>query len=317
MSFGDKIIPFEDIAKKAIYSQIKQILPDINPETDLQINYTTTDYSKNQFWFHPRDRNDLPEYTFRFANDTSTIISFNDYSPLEKIVLLTESSLYKQEGSNFEQIFNFMGNDIKIMGIRKGNKVNLTACVPLKSKYVSDPTVLKDYYEKIENHILQKISPICKLHNYDLSFNLNTSNKFQNDYQVLLKNYIVNIGSCLDFGEEGLVGRGNNRLGIIPVMRPYSMEAACGKNPYYHVGKVVGVLADQISNRLYNELKIPNIISLTCRHSDDIFDPFILCNFKNDFVMNEVETIIKNVIANQDITNEIVFKEALIPKLYF
>lgn len=315
-SFGDKLIPFDDIAKNAIEYQLKKILPDIDVSSQIGINYTTTDFSKNQYWFHPRDMNDLPEYKFRFANDTSTIISFHKYTFVEELVLKVEACLYKPEKDSNNQIFDFMGNDIKIMAIRNGDHIDLTACIPVKARFAINPQILQEMYEKLEQHILKCIQPMIDNSKYTWKLNINTSNKHQNDYSVLLKNYVVNIGSCLDFGEEGMVGRGNSRLGIIPVMRPYSMEAACGKNSYYHVGKVIGVLADKLSSAISTELNCPNIISLTCRHSDYIFDPFIICNHLGTATEQEIIYRIESIVANQNITNEIVNNELLVPRIY-
>jgi S-adenosylmethionine synthetase len=38
-------------------------------------------------------------------------------------------------------------------------------------------------------------------------------------------------------------------------MRPMSLEAAAGKNPVSHVGKLYNVIANIIANRVYNEVK--------------------------------------------------------------
>jgi S-adenosylmethionine synthetase len=51
-------------------------------------------------------------------------------------------------------------------------------------------------------------------------------------------------------GDDGQVGRGNRVNGLITPYRPMSLEAAAGKNPVSHVGKLYNVLATQIAEAL-------------------------------------------------------------------
>ncbi len=56
--------------------------------------------------------------------------------------------------------------------------------------------------------------------------------------------------------ESGQVRRGNRVNGIIP-LRPVSSEAAAGKNPVSHVGKINNVLSHRIANEIY--VNVPGI----------------------------------------------------------
>lgn len=61
--------------------------------------------------------------------------------------------------------------------------------------------------------------------------------------------YLTHCGSCIETGDEGVVGRGNRIGGLIRVNRPMSMEGICGKNPVYHTGKVLAGAAYEILNQ--------------------------------------------------------------------
>ena len=50
------------------------------------------------------------------------------------------------------------------------------------------------------------------------------------------------------------MGRGNRVNGLISMNRPMGTEAAAGKNPVSHVGKIYNVLAHRISKTLYEKL---------------------------------------------------------------
>jgi S-adenosylmethionine synthetase len=55
--------------------------------------------------------------------------------------------------------------------------------------------------------------------------------------------YLTLTGSSAEAGDDGQVGRGNRIGGLITPCRLASMEAACGKNPSAHVGKLYHALA--------------------------------------------------------------------------
>lgn len=55
--------------------------------------------------------------------------------------------------------------------------------------------------------------------------------------------YLTLTGSSAEAGDDGQVGRGNRVGGLITPHRPMSLEAACGKNPLGHVGKLYHAIA--------------------------------------------------------------------------
>ncbi len=65
--------------------------------------------------------------------------------------------------------------------------------------------------------------------------------------------YLTVTGLSLENGDDGSVGRGNRVNGLITPFRPMSTEAAAGKNPVTHIGKLYNVLAGQIAMRIADE----------------------------------------------------------------
>jgi S-adenosylmethionine synthetase len=55
--------------------------------------------------------------------------------------------------------------------------------------------------------------------------------------------YLTITGTSAECGDDGAVGRGNRVTGLITPFRPASLEAAAGKNPISHVGKLYNILA--------------------------------------------------------------------------
>jgi len=73
--------------------------------------------------------------------------------------------------------------------------------------------------------------------------------------------YLTVTGTSAEAGDDGEVGRGNRVNGLITPYRPMSLEAAAGKNPVTHVGKIYNVLAGQIAQAL---IRIPDIAATQC-----------------------------------------------------
>jgi S-adenosylmethionine synthetase len=51
-------------------------------------------------------------------------------------------------------------------------------------------------------------------------------------------------------GDDGQVGRGNRVNCLITPARPMSLEAAAGKNPVGHIGKIYNLLAREVAQML-------------------------------------------------------------------
>ncbi|HEX9531935.1 MAG TPA: methionine adenosyltransferase, partial [bacterium] len=55
-------------------------------------------------------------------------------------------------------------------------------------------------------------------------------------------------------GDSGQIGRGNKVNGVIALNRPMGTEAAAGKNPVSHVGKIYTIMTHQVADRIYREV---------------------------------------------------------------
>jgi hypothetical protein len=113
--------------------------------------------------------------------------------------------------------------------------------------------------------------------------------------------YLLGTGSCLEFGEEGFVGRGNTPAGYIPLHRPKSAEASFGKNPVYHAGKVYAVHAGQIARRIFEVTGTPATVTIASRHSDPLRQPsFTDIALHGDAAPQAVREITETSLATAD-----------------
>jgi S-adenosylmethionine synthetase len=66
--------------------------------------------------------------------------------------------------------------------------------------------------------------------------------------------YLTVIGTSAEAGDDAEVGRGNRTSGLITPHRPITLEAAAGKNPVSHVGKLYNLVASRIAAAIIEAL---------------------------------------------------------------
>ena len=119
------------------------------------------------------------------------------------------------------------------------------------------------------------------------------------------------IGSAVESGDEGAVGRGNRSRGVIPFSRNFSMEAACGKNPVYHTGKLFTAIGDCISKQIYEKYNVENVVYCTSKMGDKIEEPWNVSVELNKKLSEEdirnINIMVNKIIKkHKQITKEII-----------
>lgn len=87
------------------------------------------------------------------------------------------------------------------------------------------------------------------------------------------KKYFALWGTALSKGDVGAVGRGNRQQGFISGLRPSTNEAVSGKNPNHFAGIVCQLVAEKVSKKIYNDLKLNNVVYITANNGDSLNDP--------------------------------------------
>ena len=269
--------------------------------------YNSDDSTKNERkkFFEVVNQNDFRRHNNHFrCNDTSTTVSYYPMSNLEKTVLEIEQTLNSHK---YKEKYPWAGNDIKVMGIRKDNKIDITSCVPLISRYIKD---LEDYICKLKL-IKEDIYKIVLFHFKDAEIEIfvNTRDNYENNDM-----YMTLIGSAVESGDEGAVGRGNRSRGVIPFCRNFSMEAPCGKNPVYHTGKLFTAIGDKISKDIYDKYNIENVVYCTSKMGDNIEEPWNVSIELNTTTTAEIKEEINSIVQEQiknhyKITEKIISQE--------
>jgi len=180
------------------------------------------------------------------ANDTSAAVGYAPMTRTEQIVLDTEKYL---NSSEFKKHFPETGEDIKIMGYRKNNELRLTIGMALIDRFVKNE---KDYFKKKEVIQDEIAKFVKKKADFDqVTIGLNTLDVNGRGIEGV---YVTVLGTSAEAGDSGQVGRGNRTNGVIPLNRPYCSEAAAGKNPVSHVGKIYNALTHKIAGEVYKNV---------------------------------------------------------------
>jgi S-adenosylmethionine synthetase len=184
---------------------------------------------------------------FMRANDTSAAIGYYPLSPTETVVLDLERYLNSRR---FKKKYPETGEDIKVMGLRRGKVLDLTVAMPFISRYVSSE---KEYFARKDIVHKEMMSFLEKYTAFKLiEVHLNTLDEMGRGLGGI---YLSLLGTSAEDADSGQVGRGNRVNGLISMNRPMGTEAAAGKNPVSHVGKIYNVLAHSIARMVYEEVE--------------------------------------------------------------
>lgn len=126
---------------------------------------------------------------------------------------------------------------------------------------------------------------------------------------------MVTTGSCIDFCEEGAVGRGNKTHGIISNFRPNTMETPHGKNSTYFVGKVLGYIVDKVAKDIYDLTESPCQVIMRANIGDYLYKPTcIMICLENKVDTKIIEQIVKNHLSIESKTTiDIITSNHFIP----
>ncbi len=172
------------------------------------------------------------------ANDTSFGVGYAPLSQLEGSVLSAAQILRSRE---FRDAFQAAGLDYKVMGSRYGQHLRLTIALAFIDRAVRGVDEYFTQKELIAKYLAQHLTLPC-----EIAINTLDEHGAYDESGI----YLTVTGMSAEHGDDGEVGRGNRVNGLITPYRPMSLEAAAGKNPASHVGKLYNVLAHQLAGRI-------------------------------------------------------------------
>ena len=181
------------------------------------------------------------------ANDTSAAVGYAPLSETEHLVMETERY---RNSAVFKAHFPETGEDVKVMGVRAGMRLDLTVAMPLLDGYVLNEMDCFRRKEAVHEDLLaHRRGQLWQLQQVTLHLN-----SLDRPGVGLAGRYLSVLGTSAEDGDSGEVGRGNQVNGLIALNRPRGSEAAAGKNPVSHVGKIYSVLTYRLANKLHTHI---------------------------------------------------------------
>ena len=176
------------------------------------------------------------------SNDTSCGAGFAPFTPLEKVVLTVEHALGNAETKCSDPA---IGQDIKILGVRRRSRISLTIGCAMIGRYLSG---IDEYLQaKIA---ARRVALEAARSKTDLEVDAVVNAADDLDQGDV---FLTVTGTSAEAGDDGEVGRGNRTSGLITPYRPMTLEAAAGKNPVHHVGKLYNLAAQAIARSAARE----------------------------------------------------------------
>ncbi|SDM82029.1 S-adenosylmethionine synthetase [Halogranum gelatinilyticum] len=230
-------IPVDSIALKAAREYLGEHFPALDLETDVIIDVKLGEGSGDLQTVFGEEGTQIP-----MANDTSFGVGHAPLTETEQIVYNAEREL----NTTFHESHPALGQDVKIMGKREGDEIDITVAAAMVDQHLSG---IEEYAETVEA-VREFVTDLAQTYtDRKVTVEVNTADDLENESY-----YLTHTGTSAEQGDDGSVGRGNRANGLITPNRPMSMEATSGKNPVNHIGKIYNLLSTDIAETVVSEV---------------------------------------------------------------
>jgi S-adenosylmethionine synthetase len=236
MRVGGEALPVEELARASARRWLAGKLPGLDPERHVRLHCLVGPGSEDLVDLFSRGGGGAP-----LANDTSCGCGHAPFSELESTVYAVERDL--RSGPHLPGA----GQDVKVMGVRRGERIQLTIACAARSPALADA----DAYRELRSEIARRaLACARKLTAREVHVDVNAAD---DDARGIY--YLTVTGTSAEAGDDGQAGRGNRANGLITPGRPMTLESVAGKNPLTHVGKLYNLCASLLAAALVEEIE--------------------------------------------------------------
>lgn len=204
-------------------------------------------------WLRPGSTDLVDLFARRLANDTSAGAGYAPLSPTERAVLAASALL---RAMSRDPASPAIGEDTKVMGVRHDKRLELTVACATVARHVSSI----EHYASICADVASAVRAAARealADSLEVDVVVNAADDLDRGCV-----YLTATGTSAEAGDDGQVGRGNRVNGLITPLRPMTLEAAAGKNPVTHVGKLYNLAAHAIAAEIVSA--VPGITRAEC-----------------------------------------------------
>jgi S-adenosylmethionine synthetase len=234
---GGVVVPVEELGIDAARAWLGAHLHALDPDRHVRLHCLVRGGSADLTGLFGRGA-DRP-----LANDTSCGVGFAPATRLERVVRAVEARL---NDPATKALHPAIGEDVKVMGVRRGDRVALTVACAMIDRWLGDVAA---YREACATVAAIAATAARAAADVDVAVAVNAA-----DDPAAGRLYLTVTGTSAEAGDDGEVGRGNRANGLITPFRPMTMEAAAGKNPRSHVGKLYNLAAGRIAETVAGRL---------------------------------------------------------------
>jgi S-adenosylmethionine synthetase len=225
------------------------------------------------------------------SNDTCGASGYAPLSPTETLVLAIEGHL---NSPSFKRRFPDTGQDVKVFAFRDGEDVAVTVAMPLLAALTPSEAA---YFQR-KDAILAELATRFAGEPFAIDWALNALDA---PGRGAAGAYLSVTGTSAEDADSGQVGRGNRANGLIAFGRPTGGEAAAGKNPVAHAGKIYSVFSHHVARRLHARCAgLDEVyVHLATRIGDPVDDPRVGVEvvLAKGVTLGDVETSLREVVA--------------------
>jgi S-adenosylmethionine synthetase len=287
--WNGRTVPVGEIAQQIARQWLRENLRFVDPDRHIVF--------QNEIKPGSPELTDIFERAVVGANDTSAAVGYAPLTETERIVLATERYL---NSPGFKARYPESGEDIKVMGYRRGRDLVLTIAIAFVDRFVESET----HYFARKAEIQSDILDFVERQKRDLDHvqvDLNTLDEPGRGEGGM---YLTVLGTSAEGADCGQVGRGNKVNGVIALNRPMSTEAAAGKNPISHVGKIYTLLTHQIAAQVYAEIPgIDEVYIWLCSQIGHPIDQPLIASAQlvlaNNVALPDVEGKVKEIMERE------------------
>ena len=230
-------LPVDSTALAAAREYLNEHIPELEYGTDVVVDVKLGAGSGDLQDVFGEDEVQVP-----MANDTSYGVGHAPLTETETIVRDVEHGLNGEYAEEHPEL----GPDVKIMGKREGDRIDITVAAAMVDAYVDGLEAYKAAVADVREYVTELAEART---DRAVNVDVNTADNYDEGSV-----YLTVTGTSAEQGDDGSVGRGNRANGLITPNRPMSMEATSGKNPVNHIGKIYNLLSTEIAHSVVEEV---------------------------------------------------------------
>jgi S-adenosylmethionine synthetase len=253
-------VPVEELADEACRGWLRRNLRALDPDRHVRLHLLVRPGAPELVELFLR----RPPGTPPLSNDSAIGVGFAPLSKLEQLTLAVEQRLNCPDEKAAHPA---LGEDVKVLGVRRGGRADLTLACAIVGRHVSGLDEYLDATRRARDIAQDTAQRAADL---DIATAVNTA-----DEPAAGSVYLTVTGTSAEGGDDGQAGRGNRVNGLVTPYRPMSLEAAAGKNPLSHPGRLYQIAARRIAEAVAQDIKEVTAVEcyLVSRIGRPITDP--------------------------------------------